>query len=139
MSARTTRLTRRDVLAASGFLGLAAVAQSVLAACSGGSEVASTTRVVPSDVDATFAKPWSSLASNEVVAFGSVVYADAPEAIDHARKRFAAVPASAEQALADAVEADLAAGDIVTVAGWVVPTSLAGLAAGLAALEKQSA
>lgn len=106
---------------------------AILAAC--GKSGSSTP---PVSVDPGFAQPFASLASAEVTALGTAVLTEAPQAVDHARVAFAATPTSIPAALSEAYAADTAADALVDVGGWLVPASLAGLAGGLAALERDN-
>jgi len=122
-------ITRRSLLASVG-------GALVLASC-GSSKKDSTksTATVPEAVDASFAQPFSSLASDDVIELGKAAFTDAPEAVKHAQAQFASATGSTQDSLATAFSADIAAGELVSVGGWLVPSSLAGLAAGLAALQ----
>ncbi len=93
--------------------------------------------LLPSDV--AFAQPWISFVDQEMIELGESVIGDAPETVAHARKTLQLLSAGApiserDQLLALSCEQDIAQGDILTVAGWVMPMSLAGLAGALSQL-----
>ena len=93
--------------------------------------------LLPSDV--AFAQPWISFVDQEMIELGESVIGDAPETVAHARKTLQLLSAGApigerDQLFALSCEQDIAQGDIVTVAGWVMPMSLAGLAGALSQL-----
>lgn len=92
---------------------------------------------LPSDV--AFAQPWISFVDQQMIELGEVVIGAAPETVVHARKTLQLLSAGAligerDQVFALSCEQDIAQGDIVTVAGWVMPKTLAGLAGALSQL-----
>jgi hypothetical protein len=87
------------------------------------------------EVDVSFTDPWSDLAGQEMWAFGERAIAVDPACIDHARDSLTiegSRPTDATVRLRDACERDLHGGELADVDGWLVPRTLAGLAAGLA-------
>ena len=93
--------------------------------------------LTPSDV--AFAEPWISFVDQQMIELGESVIGGAPETVAHARKTLQLLSAGApigerDQLFALSCEQDIAQGDIVTVAGWVMPMSLAGLAGALSQL-----
>ena len=93
--------------------------------------------LMPSDV--AFAQPWISFVDQLMIELGEVVIGAAPATVAHARKTLQLLPAGApigerDQLFAFSCEQDIAQGDIVTVVGWVMPMSLAGLAGALSQL-----
>ena len=93
--------------------------------------------LTPSDV--AFAQPWISFVDQQMIELGEVVIGAAPETVAHARGTLQLLLAGApigerDQLFAFSCEQDITQGDIVTVAGWVMPMSLAGLAGALSQL-----
>lgn len=93
--------------------------------------------LTPSDV--AFAQPWISFIDQQMIELGESVIGGAPETVAHARKTLQLLSAGApiserDQLLALSCEQDITQGDIATVAGWVMPMSLAGLAGALSQL-----
>ncbi len=93
--------------------------------------------LLPSDV--AFAQPWISFVDQQMIELGESVIGGAPETVAHAQKTLQLLSAGApigerDQLFALSCEQDIAQGDIVTVAGWVMPMSLAGLAGALSQL-----
>ena len=93
--------------------------------------------LMPSDV--AFAEPWISFVDQQMIELGESVIGAAPETVAHARKTLQLLSVGApiserDQLFALSCEQDIAQGDIVTVAGWVMPMSLAGLAGALSQL-----
>ena len=93
--------------------------------------------LLPSDV--AFAQPWISFIDQQMIELGESVIGGAPETVAHARKTLQLLSAGApigerDQLFALSCEQDIAQGDIVTVSGWVMPMSLAGLAGALSQL-----
>lgn len=89
--------------------------------------------------DVAFAQPWITFVDRQMIELGESVIGGAPEAVAHARKTLQLLSAGApigerDQLFALSCEQDIAQGDIVTVAGWVMPMSLAGLAGALSQL-----
>jgi hypothetical protein len=87
-------------------------------------------------VELAFASPWKSLIDDEMIDFGISVMGTAPEAVDHARDALSALPEASsliarDRLFAECCRKDLRAGDVVVVDGWMVPTTLAGLAGAL--------
>jgi hypothetical protein len=83
-----------------------------------------------------FASPWKSLIDNQVIELGISVMGVAPEAVDHARDALSELPEGSSVLTRDELFAaccrnDSRAGDVVVVDGWMVPTTLAGLAGAL--------
>ena len=83
-----------------------------------------------------FASPWKSLIDNEMIDFGISVMSIAPEAVDHARDALSDLPEGStliarDKLFAECCRNDSRAGDVVVVDGWMVPTTLAGLAGAL--------
>ena len=83
-----------------------------------------------------FASPWKSLIDNEMIDFGISVMGVAPEAVDHARDALSELPEGSSMLARDELFAaccrnDSLTGDVVVVDGWMVPTTLAGLAGAL--------
>ena len=93
--------------------------------------------LLPSDV--AFAQPWISFIDQQMIELGESAIGAAPETVAHARKTLQLLSVGApiserDQLFAFSCEQDIAQGDIVTVAGWVMPMSLAGLAGALSQL-----
>lgn len=149
------QVSRRTLLGSIGALGLAG---AVVAACSNGEsgggdgavkagdgETVDTWSPTSSDappttapVDPTFAEPWKSLGSSDVLDFGRAVLTSAPWTVAHAQIRLGGeAPADAEQTLAAAYATDAAEGKFAVVADWQVPATLAGIAGALALLSDQ--
>ncbi len=89
--------------------------------------------------DVVFAEPWISFVDQRMIELGEAVMDAAPETVAHARKTLQLLSAGApigerDQLFALSCEQDIAQGDIVTVVGWVMPMSLAGLAGALSQL-----
>ena len=83
-----------------------------------------------------FAKPWKSLIDAELIAFGSSVLSVAPETVAKARGVLGKLPEGSsliarDKLFAECCRKDSRAGDVVVVDGWMVPTTLAGLAGAL--------
>jgi hypothetical protein len=83
-----------------------------------------------------FASPWKSLIDDQVIDFGISVMGIAPEAVDHARDALSDLPEGStliarDKLFAECCRNDSRAGDVVVVDGWMVPTTLAGLAGAL--------
>lgn len=83
-----------------------------------------------------FAKPWKSLIDAELIAFGSSVLSVAPETVAKARGVLGESPEGStliarDKLFAECCRKDSRAGDVVVVDGWMVPTTLAGLAGAL--------
>jgi hypothetical protein len=83
-----------------------------------------------------FAQPWKSLIDVELVAFGSSVLRVAPETVAIARGVLGVLPEGStliarDKLFAECCRKDSRAGDVVVVDGWMVPTTLAGLAGAL--------
>ena len=92
--------------------------------------------LTPSDV--AFAQPWISFIDQQMIELGEAVIGAAPETVAHARKTLQLATGmpigERDQLFALSCEQDITQGDVVTVAGWVLPMSLAGLAGGLSRL-----
>jgi len=150
------QVSRRTLLGSIGAVGLAG---AVVAACSGGESGSGDGAIKAGDgetvdtwsptstgapattapVDPTFAEPWKSLSSPDVVDFGRAVLTGAPWTVAHAQSRLGGrAPDDAEQALAAAYATDAAEGRFAIVATWQVPASMAGIAGALALLEDQA-
>ena len=87
-----------------------------------------------------FAKPWKSLIDAELIAFGSSVLSVAPETVAIARGVLGELPEGStliarDKLFAECCRKDSRAGDVVVVDGWMVPTTLAGLAGALSQFE----
>jgi len=87
-------------------------------------------------VELAFVSPWKSLIDDEMIDFGVSVMGVAPEAVDHARDALSELPEGSSVLTRDELFAaccrnDSLAGDVVVVDGWMVPTTLAGLAGAL--------
>jgi hypothetical protein len=83
-----------------------------------------------------FVSPWKSLIDDEMIDFGISVMGIAPEAVDHARDALSDLPEGStliarDKLFAECCRSDSRAGDVVVVDGWMVPTTLAGLAGAL--------
>ena len=83
-----------------------------------------------------FVSPWKSLIDDEMIDFGTSVMGIAPEAVDHARDALSDLPEGStliarDKLFAECCRSDSRAGDVVVVDGWMVPTTLAGLAGAL--------
>ncbi len=83
-----------------------------------------------------FVSPWKSLIDDEMIDFGVSVMGIAPEAVDHARDALSDLPEGStliarDKLFAECCRNDSRAGDVVAVDGWMVPTTLAGLAGAL--------
>jgi hypothetical protein len=83
-----------------------------------------------------FARPWKSLIDDELIAFGSSVLSVAPETVVIARGVLGVLPEGStliarDKLFAECCRKDSRAGDVVVVDGWMVPTTLAGLAGAL--------
>ena len=88
------------------------------------------------DVQLAFASPWKSLIDAEMINFGISVMGISPEAVDHARDALAELPEGSsvlarDELFATCCHNDSLAGKVVVVDGWMVPTTLAGLAGAL--------
>ena len=84
----------------------------------------------------TFASPWKSLIDAELIAFGSSVLSVAPDSVAKARGALGELPEGStliarDKLFAECCRKDSRAGDVVVVDGWMVPTTLAGLAGAL--------
>ena len=127
-----------------GVTGLAAL----LAAC--GADPPDVLGVLPTETSTTvrlpvpelevdewaFARPWKSLIDDELIAFGSSVLSVAPETVVKAREVLVELPEGSsliarDNLFAECCRKDSRAGDVVVVDGWMVPTTLAGLAGAL--------
>ena len=87
-------------------------------------------------VEWAFAQPWRSLIDAELIAFGSSVLSVAPETVATARGALGVLPEGStliarDKLFAECCRSDSRAGDVVVVDGWMVPTTLAGLAGAL--------
>jgi hypothetical protein len=87
-------------------------------------------------VELAFASPWKSLIDDEMIDFGMSVMGIAPEAVDHARDALSDLTEGSsliarDKLFAECCRNDSRAGDVVVVDGWMVPTTLAGLAGAL--------
>ena len=126
------RLSRRR------FIGAVAVTGAVAATAGAGSWACSTESADDdASVDATFALPWVPILGDEVVELGRRVLVAAPRAIDHARTRLAGTREgtdAAREALADACAEDGREGRTTQMGPWLLPTTMAGLAAALVVL-----
>lgn len=90
-------------------------------------------------IDPAFVAPWRSLANADMTALGEAVLAQAPSALAHAQQRLTSVDVSdTRKALADAYLQDARDGAFVDVNTWLLPATLAGVAAGLSLLAGQS-
>jgi hypothetical protein len=83
-----------------------------------------------------FAGPWKSLVDAEMIDFGISVMGVTPEAVDHARDALSELPEGSSVLARDELFAaccrnDSLAGGVVVIDGWMVPTTLAGLAGAL--------
>ena len=83
-----------------------------------------------------FASPWKSLIDAEMIDFGISVMGISPEAVDHARDALAELPEGSSVLARDELFAtcsrnDSLVGKVVVIDGWMVPTTLAGLAGAL--------
>jgi hypothetical protein len=83
-----------------------------------------------------FVSPWKSLIDDEMIDFGISVMGIAPEAVDHARDALSDLPEGStliarDKLFAECCRSDSRVGDVVVVDGWMVPTTLAGLAGAL--------
>jgi hypothetical protein len=83
-----------------------------------------------------FAQPWRSLIDADLIAFGSSVLSVAPETVAVARGVLGVLPEGStliarDKLFAECCRKDSRAGDVVVVDGWMVPTTLAGLAGAL--------
>lgn len=83
-----------------------------------------------------FAQPWKSLIDAELIAFGSSVLSVAPETVAKARGVLGELPEGStliarDKLFAECCRKDSRAGGVVVVDGWMVPTTLAGLAGAL--------
>lgn len=93
--------------------------------------------VVELEVDElAFASPWKSLIDSDLIDFGTSVLSIAPEAVDQAREVLSKLPEGStfvarDKLFAECCRKDSRAGDVVVVDGWMVPTTLAGLAGAL--------
>ncbi len=102
-------------------------------------ETSTTTRLpVPElEVDEwAFAQPWKSVIDADLIAFGSSVLSVAPETVAIARGVLGVLPEGStliarDKLFAECCRKDSRAGDVVVVDGWMVPTTLAGLAGAL--------
>ena len=127
-----------------GVTGLAAL----LAACGADppdalailpTETSTTVRLAVPELEAdewAFVRPWKSLIDDELIAFGSSVLIAAPETVVKARGVLGELPEGSsliarDKLLAECCRNDSRAGDVVVVDGWMVPTTLAGLAGAL--------
>jgi len=127
-----------------GVTGLAAL----LAAC--GADPSDVLGVLPTETSTTvrlpvpelevdewaFARPWKSLIDVELIASGSSVLSVAPETVVKAREVLVELPEGSsliarDKLFAESCRKDSRAGDVVVVDGWMVPTTLAGLAGAL--------
>lgn len=139
---------RRDLLRRGGALtGLAAL----LAACGPdpadviGEVVVSLTpsvklpiRELSSD-ETSFAGPWKEFVDAEMVDLGVAVLKASPESLGHSRSRLLGIPIDATRTerdilFADSCRRDMRLGDLVSVDGWIIPATLAGLAGALSQL-----
>ena len=128
-------------VAASGLAALLAACGADLPDAVGSTPVETSTTVrlpVPElEVDEwAFAKPWKSLIDAELIAFGSSVLSVAPETVAKARGVLGESPEGStliarDKLFAECCRKDSRAGDVVVVDGWMVPTTLAGLAGAL--------
>ena len=80
--------------------------------------------------EALFAEPWLSLADDEMDLLGAEVLATAPETVAHAEVQLAQFGD-----FGAACDHDVNSGALVDVAGWMMPSTMAGLAGGLAMLH----
>ena len=80
--------------------------------------------------EALFAEPWLSLADDEMDLLGTEVLATAPETVAHAEAQLAQLGD-----FGAACDHDVNSGALVDVAGWMMPSTMAGLAGGLAMLR----
>lgn len=83
-----------------------------------------------------FARPWKSVIDADLIAFGSSVLSVAPETVAIARGVLGVLPEGStliarDKLFAECCRNDSRAGDVVVVDGWMVPTTLAGLAGAL--------
>lgn len=78
--------------------------------------------------EVSFARPWADLADETMAALGRLVRAQHPSALAHARDRLTRLD------LTTACRRDGDEGSVTSVAGWLLPTTLAGLADALADL-----
>jgi hypothetical protein len=127
-----------------GMTGLAAL----LAACGADpadmnaavlTEPSTTVRMPVAELDIdelAFASAWKSLIDAEMIDFGTSVMGTSPEAVDHARDALSDLPEGStliarDKLFAECCRSDSRVGDVVVVDGWMVPTTLAGLAGAL--------
>ena len=127
-----------------GVAGLAAL----LAAC--GADPPDALAILPTETSTTvrlpvpelevdewaFARPWKSLIDAELIAFGSSVLRIAPDSVAKTRGVLGELPEGStliarDKLFAECCRKDSRAGDVVVVDGWMVPTTLAGLAGAL--------
>ena len=127
-----------------GVAGLAAL----LAAC--GADPPDALAILPTETSTTvrlpvpelevdewaFARPWKSLIDAELIAFGSSVLSVAPDSVAKARGVLGELPEGStliarDKLFAECCRKDSGAGDVVVIDGWMVPTTLAGLAGAL--------
>jgi hypothetical protein len=83
-----------------------------------------------------FARPWKSVIDADLIVFGSSVLSVAPETVVIARGVLGVLPEGStliarDKLFAECCRKDSRAGDVVVVDGWMVPTTLAGLAGAL--------
>jgi hypothetical protein len=83
-----------------------------------------------------FARPWKSVIDADLIVFGSSVLSVAPETVAIARGVLGVLPEGStliarDKLFAECCRKDSRAGDVVVVDGWMVPTTLAGLAGAL--------
>ena len=128
-------------------VGVAGLA-TLLAAC--GADSPDALEVLPTETSTTvrlavpelevdewaFARPWKSLIDDEMIAFGSSVLSVAPETVVKARGLLGELSEGStlmarDNLFAECCRKDSRAGDVVIVDGWMVPTTLAGLAGAL--------
>ena len=83
-----------------------------------------------------FAGPWKALIDDDMINFGNSVLSIAPETVDKAREVLGEFPEGStliarDEFFAECCQNDSRVGDVVVVDGWMVPTTLAGLAGAL--------
>ncbi len=90
--------------------------------------------------DVSFAEPFAFLISDEVRSLGLEVRRIAPGTLDYARTGLAGLSGD-EQALRDLLRSrarqDAMSDSLTDIAGWLIPTTTAGLAAALSVLIEQ--